>query len=175
MIWLRLVCGTHHRPPPSSVERPMAWMAATRGLNGASCRHTAGCSRAGRRRSGLLPCACSLLGLVLQQRVQPARGGGRRTGAEGRRHVSSSASRITSTAALTSRRRTAYRAEGVASWYGRDFHGRLTANGEVYDMHGISAAHTTLPLPSYVRVTNLETAAPSWSVSTIAGLTPTAG
>ena len=50
----------------------------------------------------------------------------------------------------------AYRAEGVASWYGRDFHGRLTANGEVYDMHGISAAHTTLPLPSYVRVTNLE-------------------
>src|SRR5437867_11778969 len=37
-----------------------------------------------------------------------------------------------------------YRAEGVASWYGSDFHGRLTANGEVYDMHGISAAHPTL-------------------------------
>jgi rare lipoprotein A len=49
-----------------------------------------------------------------------------------------------------------YRAEGVASWYGRDFHGRLTANGEVYDMHSLSAAHTTLPLPSYVRVTNLD-------------------
>src|SRR3954462_9176655 len=49
----------------------------------------------------------------------------------------------------------AYRAEGVASWYGRDFHGRLTANGEVYDMHGISAAHPTLPMPSYVRVTNI--------------------
>src|SRR6476646_4658729 len=49
-----------------------------------------------------------------------------------------------------------YRAEGVASWYGRDFHGRLTANGEVYDMHTISAAHTTLPLPCYVRVTNLD-------------------
>jgi rare lipoprotein A len=48
-----------------------------------------------------------------------------------------------------------YRAEGVASWYGPDFHGRLTANGEVYDMHGISAAHTTMPLPSYARVTNL--------------------
>jgi rare lipoprotein A len=48
-----------------------------------------------------------------------------------------------------------YRIEGTASWYGRDFHGRLTANGEVYDMHSISAAHTTLPLPSYVRVTNL--------------------
>ncbi len=49
-----------------------------------------------------------------------------------------------------------YRAEGVASWYGPDFHGRLTANGELYDMHAISAAHTTMPLPSYARVTNLE-------------------
>jgi rare lipoprotein A len=49
-----------------------------------------------------------------------------------------------------------YRFEGIASWYGRDFHGRLTANGEVYDMHSISAAHTTLPMPSYVRVTNLD-------------------
>jgi rare lipoprotein A len=48
-----------------------------------------------------------------------------------------------------------YRAEGLASWYGSDFHGRETANGEIYDMHGISAAHPTLPLPSYVRVTNL--------------------
>jgi rare lipoprotein A len=49
-----------------------------------------------------------------------------------------------------------YRAEGIASWYGRDFHGRRTANGEVYDMHAISAAHPTLPMPSYARVTNLE-------------------
>jgi len=48
-----------------------------------------------------------------------------------------------------------YRAEGIASWYGPDFHGRETANGEVYDMHGISAAHPTLPMPSYLRVTNL--------------------
>jgi rare lipoprotein A len=48
-----------------------------------------------------------------------------------------------------------YRAEGLASWYGDDFHGRLTANGEVYDMHSVSAAHPTLPMPSYVRVTNL--------------------
>ena len=48
-----------------------------------------------------------------------------------------------------------YRAEGVASWYGDDFHGRLTANGEVYDMHSISAAHPTLPMPCYARVTNL--------------------
>jgi rare lipoprotein A (peptidoglycan hydrolase) len=49
-----------------------------------------------------------------------------------------------------------YRAEGMASWYGRDFHGRPTANREVYDMHSISAAHPTMPLPSYARVTNLE-------------------
>jgi rare lipoprotein A len=48
-----------------------------------------------------------------------------------------------------------YRAEGLASWYGDDFHGRLTANGEVYDTAAISAAHPTLPMPSYVRVTNL--------------------
>jgi rare lipoprotein A len=48
-----------------------------------------------------------------------------------------------------------YRAEGVASWYGEDFHGRLTANGEVYDMNSMSAAHPTMPLPSYARVTNL--------------------
>jgi rare lipoprotein A len=48
-----------------------------------------------------------------------------------------------------------YRAEGVASWYGPDFHGRETANGEIFDMDSFSAAHTTLPLPSYARVTNL--------------------
>jgi peptidoglycan lytic transglycosylase len=50
----------------------------------------------------------------------------------------------------------AYRAEGIASWYGADFHGRKTANGEVYDMNAISAAHPTMPMPSYARVTNLE-------------------
>ena len=44
---------------------------------------------------------------------------------------------------------------GIASWYGPGFHGRRTANGEVYDMFALSAAHPTLPLPSYVRVTNL--------------------
>lgn len=48
-----------------------------------------------------------------------------------------------------------YSAVGLASWYGDDFHGRETANGEVFDLNGISAAHPTLPLPSYVRVTNL--------------------
>jgi len=48
-----------------------------------------------------------------------------------------------------------YRAEGIASWYGPDFHGKPTANGETFDMNGISAAHPTLPMPSYLRVTNL--------------------
>lgn len=45
---------------------------------------------------------------------------------------------------------------GQASWYGQKFHGHLTANGEVYDMYQMSAAHKTLPIPSYVRVTNLK-------------------
>lgn len=49
-----------------------------------------------------------------------------------------------------------YRKAGQASWYGSAFHGRLTANGEVYDMHHLTAAHPTMPLPSYARVTNLE-------------------
>jgi rare lipoprotein A len=49
-----------------------------------------------------------------------------------------------------------YDQQGVASWYGPVFHGRLTANGEVFDRASLSAAHPTLPLPSYVRVTNLE-------------------
>jgi rare lipoprotein A len=48
-----------------------------------------------------------------------------------------------------------YQAEGLASWYGDDFHGRLTANGEVFDMEGLTAAHPTLPMPCYARVTNL--------------------
>lgn len=44
---------------------------------------------------------------------------------------------------------------GMASWYGEAFHGRRTANGEVYDRHSVSAAHPTMPLPAYARVTNL--------------------
>ncbi len=49
----------------------------------------------------------------------------------------------------------AYSAVGMASWYGDAFHGRRTANGEVYDMRSFTAAHPTMPLPSYARVTNL--------------------
>lgn len=50
-----------------------------------------------------------------------------------------------------------YNKNGLASWYGSAFHGRLTANGEVYDSSHLSAAHPTFPLPSYARVTNLDT------------------
>lgn len=50
-----------------------------------------------------------------------------------------------------------YNEVGVASWYGDAFHGRPTATGEIYDMNGLSAAHTTLPLPSLAEVTNLAT------------------
>ncbi|MDA1349541.1 MAG: septal ring lytic transglycosylase RlpA family protein, partial [Chloroflexi bacterium] len=49
-----------------------------------------------------------------------------------------------------------YREQGVASWYGDYFHGRRTSSGDTYDMYEMTAAHKTLPLPTYVRVTNLE-------------------
>jgi len=49
-----------------------------------------------------------------------------------------------------------YNSTGIASWYGKPFHGRKTANGEIYDMNTLTAAHKTLPLPTNVRVTNLE-------------------
>ncbi len=49
-----------------------------------------------------------------------------------------------------------YKATGIASWYGTKFHGRLTSNGEVYNMYGMTAAHKSLPIPSYARVTNIE-------------------
>ncbi len=47
-----------------------------------------------------------------------------------------------------------FKQEGYASWYGNKFHGRKTSNGEIYDMYGMTAAHKTLPIPSFVRVTN---------------------
>ncbi|NMQ19044.1 septal ring lytic transglycosylase RlpA family protein [Candidatus Competibacter phosphatis] len=49
-----------------------------------------------------------------------------------------------------------YREQGTASWYGADFHGRKTSSGPLYDMYELTAAHKSLPLPAYVRVTNLE-------------------
>ncbi|MFO1413778.1 MAG: septal ring lytic transglycosylase RlpA family protein [Burkholderiales bacterium] len=50
-----------------------------------------------------------------------------------------------------------YRQRGIASWYGRKFHGQKTSIGETYDMYGMTAAHPTLPIPSYARVTNVAT------------------
>ncbi len=49
-----------------------------------------------------------------------------------------------------------YSARGIASWYGEKFHGHKTSNGEIFDMYKVSAAHTSLPIPSFLRVTNLE-------------------
>ena len=49
-----------------------------------------------------------------------------------------------------------YYATGLASWYGRKFHGRLTSSGEPFDMFALTAAHRSLPIPTYVRVTNLD-------------------
>lgn len=49
-----------------------------------------------------------------------------------------------------------YKKRGIASWYGKKFHGHRTSNGEIYDMYKMSAAHKTLPLPTYVRVTHLK-------------------
>lgn len=51
---------------------------------------------------------------------------------------------------------TGYHETGIASWYGSDFHGRPTASGEIYNMYAMTAAHKTLPLGTYVKVTNLE-------------------
>lgn len=48
-----------------------------------------------------------------------------------------------------------YSETGIASWYGKKFHGHLTSNGETYDMYGLSAAHKSLPIPSFAKVTNL--------------------
>jgi rare lipoprotein A len=48
----------------------------------------------------------------------------------------------------------AYKKQGVASWYGKRYHGKKTSTGEIYDMYGMTAAHTTLPIPSYAKVTN---------------------
>jgi rare lipoprotein A len=50
-----------------------------------------------------------------------------------------------------------YRVKGLASWYGKKYHGRPTSNGERYDMYAMTAAHPTLPIPSYVRVTRVST------------------
>ena len=67
-------------------------------------------------------------------------------------------------------RDSAFSERGLASWYGKKFHGRRTANGEVYDMYAMTAAHPTLPLPSYARIRNPgQRHARWWCASTTAG------
>lgn len=64
--------------------------------------------------------------------------------------------RIAGRTYVPSEKQAGYTVTGTASWYGAAFHGRRTANGEIYDMASITAAHPTMPLPSYARVTNLK-------------------
>jgi rare lipoprotein A len=68
---------------------------------------------------------------------------------------SSSTSKVTKSAYKKSNSSTKT-LRGISSWYGPNFHGKLTANGEIYDMYGTTAAHKTLPLNTIVRVTNLD-------------------
>ena len=63
-----------------------------------------------------------------------------------------------------------YREVGNASWYGSKFHGRRTSNGDIYDMYSMTAAHKTLPIPTYVRVTRVDTSKPLSLESTTAVL-----
>ena len=86
---------------------------------------------------------------------QPPRRRSRRTGAQGRRHLSGRFALCGRRPDLRPAENPHYAAVGLASWYGEDFHGRYTANGEIFDLNGISAAHPTMPMPSYARVTNL--------------------
>ena len=68
---------------------------------------------------------------------------------------SSSSSKVTKSTYKKSNSKTKT-LRGISSWYGPNFHGKLTANGEIYDMYGTTAAHKSLPLNTIVRVTNLE-------------------
>tara|TARA_B110000116_G_scaffold263184_1_gene269364 strand:- start:607 stop:1038 length:432 start_codon:yes stop_codon:yes gene_type:complete len=68
---------------------------------------------------------------------------------------SSSSSKVTKSTYKKSNAKTET-LRGISSWYGPNFHGKLTANGEIYDMYGTTAAHKSLPLNTIVRVTNLE-------------------
>ena len=68
-----------------------------------------------------------------------------------------------------------YSETGIASWYGPNFHGKKTANGEIFDQNEVSAAHRTLPMPSVVQVTNLVNGRSMVIRLTIAALSPMAG
>ena len=99
-----------------------------------------------------------------QDAVDPKAGSQTQTAALTRRRHSQDRARFTRWASRTKsrgvwyypREEPDYDATGIASWYGADFHGKATANGEIYDMNSLTAAHKTLPMPSSVRITNLE-------------------
>ncbi len=138
-------------------------------------------SLSGGRRLAMTACAASLAALTLagcaqqpQQRVSYQRGKeyfpeGKKYGtasprvvAEGQavpkgggRYLVGRPYRIAGKTYVPSEKSTSYTVTGMASWYGAAFHGRRTANGEIYDMRSLTAAHPTMPLPSYARVTNL--------------------
>ncbi len=105
----------------------------------------AGCGSAPRGRDGPGANPPSNLASVpdAEPRIEPIRNGGPNKPYEvlGRNYVPMTADRP-------------FRERGLASWYGRKFHGKRTASGEVYDMYAMSAAHPTLPLPSYARIRN---------------------
>ncbi len=161
--------GSRARPNCASFQQRLGWRPPILAARAVATRE---CGRAGRneatarecgewrplarlRASPRLPCARPLLRPALQ--ASTANGWWRRASRCPR------AEAPIASAALQ-RQRPVYVPHGIRSTApmaslpgtARDFHGRLTANGEVYDMHGISAAHPTLPLPSYARVTNLD-------------------
>ena len=137
------------------MRRAARYRTPARGLAAAACvllALLAGCGSAPRsgtppayERDGALPNPPADLDRVpdAEPRVEPIRSGGANKPYEidGRRYVPA-----TVDAPIAER--------GLASWYGRKFHGRMTSNGERYDMYAMTAAHPTMPLPSYARVRN---------------------
>jgi len=127
VLWLVLGAAACAGSPSSSGH----WGAPT-GVYGSGSAHNAGAGRSGRR-AGVSP---RVAGSSSHQKI------GRPYQVSGIWYVPS--------------REDHYSEVGVASWYGPNFHGKDTANGEVFDQNAMTAAHTTLPIPSIVRVTNLE-------------------
>jgi|TARA_B100000809_G_scaffold30019_1_gene26044 rare lipoprotein A len=93
----------------------------------------------------ILPIIISLSGLILVVNCSSSP-----------RYTTGSGNRLKPIKKVNSTAKSKKTLKGISSYYGEDFHGKLTANGEVYDMYGLTAAHKTLPLNTIVRVTNME-------------------
>src|SRR5580700_1939774 len=155
---VRSLWAAPRRFPPQCNHASPRYLSDGYGDDAGSCGSAAVCG--GRRLRRLEPFARPLQQFVtrrcaLRRLRERPRGRPRRAGAQGRRHLPGRSALCGRRPDLRPQDDPNYRAEGLASWYGDDFHGRFTANGEIFDKDGITAAHTTLPLPSYVRVTNL--------------------